>query len=166
MNMKWICTVIVITGSIPLSASSEVLSCKAIEGKGNEIVAGGCGVCKTPAGNPGRFLCRLLANLQFLTSSSIQNVFSRVTGSNISIIDGLLEVSGSNANLFFLNPNRIVFESNTSLNLGGSFLATTADRFIFDDGSYFSATKIQSQPLFTEKIATGDGGTIDINTQP
>ena len=74
----------------------------------------------------------------FENPAVIQNIFSRVTGSNPSEILGTLGVLG-NANLFFLNPNGIIFGQNASLDLRGSFLATTADSIVFPDGNKFSA---------------------------
>jgi filamentous hemagglutinin family protein len=42
----------------------------------------------------------------FQNNSSIVNIFSRVTGPNLSNIDGLIQSSG-NASLFLFNPNDI-----------------------------------------------------------
>jgi filamentous hemagglutinin family protein len=66
----------------------------------------------------------------FSNPSGIANIFSRVTGGNISQILGTLGVLG-NANLYFLNPNGVVFGPNAQLDIKGSFLATTADSFQF-----------------------------------
>ena len=70
----------------------------------------------------------------------IQNIFSRVTGSNPSEIMGVLGTFGeSNPDLYLINPNRIIFGENSSLDVGGSFTATTADAIEFGEGGLFSA---------------------------
>lgn len=85
---------------------------------------------------------------KFQPDSNIANIFSRITGKNPSRIDGVLGVMG-NANLFFLNPNGIIFGKNAQLEVRGSFIATTGDSFLFSDGSEFSATNPQAPPLLT-----------------
>ncbi len=63
----------------------------------------------------------------FLTHPVIQNILARVTGSDPSIIQGQIQVTGSNANLYLVNPAGIVFGANASLNVPGSFAAATAN---------------------------------------
>jgi len=70
----------------------------------------------------------------FLTNPNIDNVLSRVTGGNISVIDGFVSVTGSNANLFLMNPAGIVFGPNASLNVPADFIATTATGIGFENG--------------------------------
>jgi filamentous hemagglutinin family protein len=72
----------------------------------------------------------------FNATPEIQNILGRVTGGNASYINGLLQVSGSNANLFLLNPAGILFGSDFNLNLSGSFTATTADGISFGTGLF------------------------------
>ena len=69
----------------------------------------------------------------FITSPAVQNILSGVNGGNPSIINGLLQVSGSNANLYLINPAGILFGPNAALNLQGSFTAATADQVGFGD---------------------------------
>lgn len=74
----------------------------------------------------------------FLNDPSIVNVFSRVTGGKASEIDGVLRSNGT-ANFFLMNPSGIVFGQNASLDVGGSFVATTANGIQFGDRGSFSA---------------------------
>lgn len=86
----------------------------------------------------------------FANPAGITNIFSRVTGSNLSEILGTLGVNG-NANLFLINPNGIIFGENASLDVGGSFAASTADAIQFGDRGFFSATEPEQPPLLTIK---------------
>jgi filamentous hemagglutinin family protein len=66
-----------------------------------------------------------IANFQ--SNPTIQTILGRVVGGNASRIDGLIQVSGGNSNLYLINPSGIVFGSNASLNVPASFTATTAN---------------------------------------
>jgi len=82
------------------------------------------------------------------------NVIGRVTGSNISNIDGTLKTNGS-TNLYLINPNGIIFGANAKLDIGGSFSASTANSFKFSDGSEFSATNPQAPSLLQVTMPLG-----------
>lgn len=90
----------------------------------------------------------------FNNGPDIQNVISRVTGGSASTIDGFIKVNGT-ANLFFINPSGIVFGKNASLDIRGSFVASTASAIKFADGSEFNANASQTSPLLTISVPLG-----------
>ncbi|NEO81582.1 filamentous hemagglutinin N-terminal domain-containing protein, partial [Moorena sp. SIO4G3] len=90
----------------------------------------------------------------FANPDGITNILTRVTGSTLSQILGTLGVNGS-ANLFLLNPNGIAFGSSSRLDVAGSFVASTADSAVFDNGFNFSASDPNAPPLLTINIPIG-----------
>jgi len=87
----------------------------------------------------------------------VRNVLTRVTGGSRSEIlgtlgtfrpsDGRVRVGG--VNLFLINPNGIVFGENASLDVGGSFFATTANAVQLGATGLFSASQPASSHLLT-----------------
>jgi filamentous hemagglutinin family protein len=92
--------------------------------------------------------------VNFANPEGVANIFSRVTGNSISQIFGDLGVLG-NANLFLINPNGIIFGENASLNVNGSFIATTASSIEFADGNQFVANSTNQKPLLTVNVPIG-----------
>ncbi len=75
----------------------------------------------------------------FSGPANIHNVLARVTGGSLSSIDGTIESSIQGANLFFINPFGVLFESNAKINVSGSFAVTTASYIKLADGGRFDA---------------------------
>jgi filamentous hemagglutinin family protein len=84
-------------------------------------------------------------------SPNVSSVFSRVTGDRASEINGVIRtIGGNNPNLFLLNPNGILFGPQAKLDIGGSFLGTTAQSIQFDHGVLFNS-------------GTPDGALLNVN---
>jgi len=90
----------------------------------------------------------------FANPVGVENILGRVTGSNASQILGTLGVDGG-ANLFLLNPRGILFGSNARLDIAGSFFASTADSFTFENGWQFQASNPNLPEVLTVNLRPG-----------
>jgi len=89
----------------------------------------------------------------FNSSPLVQTIFARVTGDNISSIEGTIAAPG---NLFLLNPNGIIFGPEARLQIGGSFVGSTAQSIVFADGIEFSTVTSESTaPLLSVSVPIG-----------
>ena len=97
------------------------------------------------------------AIFDLVNTPNISTIFSRVTGGSISRIDGVIQTINSNSpvSLFLINPSGIVFGPNAQLNIGGSFVGTTANSIKFADGVEFNASKTTAPPLLTINVPVG-----------
>jgi len=97
------------------------------------------------------------AIFDLINTPNIASIFARVTGGSISQIDGMIQTINSNnpVSLFLINPSGIIFGPNASLNIGGSFLGTTANSIEFADGLKFSAANTTVPPLLTIAVPVG-----------
>ncbi|MEH2334431.1 S-layer family protein [Nostoc sp.] len=97
------------------------------------------------------------ATFNLINTPNISTIFSRVTGGSISQIDGVIQtINSSNpVSLFLLNPSGIIFGVNAQLNIGGSFIGTTANSIKFADGAEFSAIGSQAAPLLSINVPVG-----------
>lgn len=114
----------------------------------------------------------------FFTNPNIQNIMNRINGGNPSFINGLIQVTGGNSNLFLMNPSGRIFGQNASLNVPGSFSATAATGIGFGGNLRFRAignnnalkdltvnstgTTAFSQTVKAQSLTTDAGGTTEI----
>ncbi|MEO5330567.1 MAG: filamentous hemagglutinin N-terminal domain-containing protein [Magnetococcus sp. YQC-5] len=88
--------------------------------------------------------------------SNVSNIISRVTGGTKSEIDGTIKSSISGANLYFMNPNGVMFGPNASLDVSGSFHVTTADYLKFgEEGKFYANQSTSSQLVAVDPSAFG-----------
>ncbi len=85
----------------------------------------------------------------FLSNPAIRNILARVTGGDVSVINGLIKLTGGNSNLYLMNPAGIVFGPNASLNVPAAFHATTANGIKIGDGYFGMNTTAAELALLT-----------------
>ncbi|MHC0066550.1 CHAT domain-containing protein [Nostoc sp. UIC 10890] len=98
-----------------------------------------------------------IANFQ--ASPALQNILGRITGGNASVINGLIQVTGGNPNLFLMNPAGFIFGTNASLNVPGAFTVTTANGIGFGS-SWFNAIGIND---YTALVGNPNGFAFSMN---
>ena len=80
------------------------------------------------------------------STGSISNVIGRVTGGSPSSIDGAIRSTITGANLYMINPSGVIFGPHATVNVSGSFHASTADYLKMSDGAKFQATTPAAAP--------------------
>jgi filamentous hemagglutinin family protein len=90
-------------------------------------------------------------------TAGVSNIFSRVTGSAASLLDGPLRVVGAIANptFFLLNPNGVLIGPSAEIDIPGSVLITTANSISFEDGTVFAASDMAASPLLSISAPVG-----------
>lgn len=71
----------------------------------------------------------------FTGPAELTNVIARVSGSEMSTINGLLRSAITDADLFLINPNGVVFGAGAQIEVDGQLIASTASSLEFADGS-------------------------------
>lgn len=105
----------------------------------------------------------------------IERIFGRVTGGDLSEIDGILSTSG--ASLFLLSPGGMVFGPRAQLDVGATFVGTSASRVEWSLGLGSFGTRSQDLQLLVDGLPQnflfetgggqirleGDGSGVDFN---
>ncbi len=87
----------------------------------------------------GRFSIHAGESATFSGPNSVSHIIGRVTGGQLSTIDGALRSTIPGASLYLLNPAGVLFEENASLDVPGSVHVSTADYLRLSDGGRFDA---------------------------
>ncbi|MBD2435497.1 filamentous hemagglutinin N-terminal domain-containing protein [Nostoc sp. FACHB-110] len=125
----------------------------AVSGSNSYNITGGTVIGKNLFHSFSQFSIPTDGSATFNSTSGIQNIFSRVTGGDVSYINGSIKTN-SGVNLFLLNPAGIIFGDKAFLNVGGSFIGTTANSIKFADGNEFS-TNATISPVLTVSVPIG-----------
>lgn len=103
----------------------------------------------------------------FRASSSITNIFARVTGGASSTIGGRLAAPG---NLFLINPFGFVFDRTARVDVSGAFHVTTAGFIEFENGETFFASPAEpsilsvASPEFFGFLSSNPRSSIDVRS--
>ncbi|MBD2251343.1 filamentous hemagglutinin N-terminal domain-containing protein [Nostoc parmelioides] len=138
--------------TLPKNTNVTVTSGK--DGDTSFIIDGGTAIGNNLFHSFSKFSLLKGQNAYFNSTENILNIFSRVTGGEVSNIDGLI-TSRSRVNLFLINPNGIIFGANAQINIQGSFVASTADSVRFAEGGEFLAKPSSVTPLLNVTIPIG-----------
>ncbi|MBE9069342.1 filamentous hemagglutinin N-terminal domain-containing protein [Leptolyngbya cf. ectocarpi LEGE 11479] len=100
----------------------------------------------------------------FTSNPGILNVITRVTGGDASTISGTLQAG--DVNLFVINPSGLTFTANASLDIGRSFVGSTAGSLLFEDGTRLltgTATDFSGTGSMPSAFEILDSGSSPIN---
>ena len=87
-------------------------------------------------------------------AGAVERIFARISGNRSTQILGTLGTTAA-ADLFLINPNGVFFGPNASLDIRGSFVASTAESILFEDGFAFGTDNPQAPPLLTVDVPVG-----------
>ncbi|NJO14356.1 MAG: filamentous hemagglutinin N-terminal domain-containing protein [Thioploca sp.] len=104
----------------------------------------------------------------FSGPASINNIISRVTGGQTAHLNGLLRSTIPNADVYLINPAGISFGPQATLDILGSFHASSADVLRFEDGGTFNARQPEESvlsiaPVVAFGFLTDSPGTLTVD---
>ncbi len=101
----------------------------------------------------GQFSIHTGESATFSGPNSVNNIIGRVTGGEVSFLDGPLRSSIPGANLYLLNPAGVLFGENATLDVPGSVHVSTADYLQLGDGGRFDARTPANSVLTVAPVA-------------
>jgi filamentous hemagglutinin family protein len=104
----------------------------------------------------GQFSVNTGESATFSGPNSVSNIIGRVTGGQMSFIDGTIQSTIPGANLYLLNPAGMLFGENARLDVNGAFHVSTADYLSLSDGGRFDV-RTPANSLLTVAPVTAFG---------
>lgn len=107
----------------------------------------------------------------FTGPGHIQNIMGRVTGGAPSQIDGAVRSGIAGANLFLINPAGMLFGPHASVDVSGSFAASTAHYLKLASGAHFVAaldaddSLLTTGPVVAFGFLEGGSGSVEVRGQ-
>jgi len=101
----------------------------------------------------GQFSIHTGESATFSGPNSVSNIIGRVTGGQMSFIDGTIRSTIPGANLYLLNPAGMLFGENARLDVNGAFHASTADYLQFSDDRRFDVRTPANSLLTVAPVA-------------
>lgn len=83
----------------------------------------------------------------FQADANVGNIFARVTGNELSTINGIISTAQSTANLWLMNPNGWLISNHARFDIHGALHITTANAIGFGQGDKFHADPKQISQL-------------------
>jgi filamentous hemagglutinin family protein len=121
--------------TVPISTripvADNTIGTQVLGGGGNFAITGGQSRGQNVFHSFQDFSVPTKGSATFLNPIGNRSIITRVTGNQFSDIDGTIDTQG--ANFFLINPNGMVFGANTKLNVGQTFLGSTANGIDFVD---------------------------------
>ncbi|MGK7923894.1 MAG: filamentous hemagglutinin N-terminal domain-containing protein, partial [Spirulina sp.] len=109
----------------------------------------------------------------FISHPEINNILGRVVGGNLSIVEGLIRLSGGESNLYLVNEAGWIFTRGARLDVPRSFGVSTANHIGFENGFFKASgmndyTTLIGNPtgLFFDTMQPGiivNGGDLAVN---
>lgn len=103
----------------------------------------------------------------FSTNAGTRRVIARVTGGEVSRIDGTLATGREGTSLFLLNPSGVIFGDGASIDVRGSFHAVAGDYLALEDGGMVwadpaRAVSLSSAPVVSFGFLAGGAGGVRV----
>ncbi len=93
-------------------------------------------------------------SITFTAGINVDTILARITGGNVSFINGIITTTTPGVDLYLINPAGIIFGQSAVFDGAASLAITTADHVLLDDGGRFDATDPAGSLLTAGRVET------------